>query len=189
MASIKGISLRNFRSFEGTEGLAFSADIALDGKTVGRVVNDGWGGCCDYDWLADGAESAVKRAAVAYRKDPKSGQYDFLSLAKMGAKEYAEKEAAGKLPLITDPEELAELDTFMDDLINLKEDESAFRRGVRKGFKGIYIVRCRYINGPMMASDRAWFSNRPLPEKLAEAKAQYPSAYATYYCDAKQFAL
>lgn len=42
MAKIYGIELKNIKNFVGHEGLAFQANVYLNGKKVGFYSQDGW---------------------------------------------------------------------------------------------------------------------------------------------------
>lgn len=44
MASLNGVSLKNLKKMMGTDGIAFSASIYVDGKKMGNVVESGDGG-------------------------------------------------------------------------------------------------------------------------------------------------
>lgn len=46
------LSVRNVKSMQGHEGMAFSLTLCLDGKPVATVRNDGNGGENFYDWTA-----------------------------------------------------------------------------------------------------------------------------------------
>jgi hypothetical protein len=58
------IKLKGIKSFQGMDGEAFRANITFDGKVVGSVMNDGWGGPNSYT-LNKKDFAALKDAADA----------------------------------------------------------------------------------------------------------------------------
>jgi hypothetical protein len=188
MAKIKGVSLKNFKTIPGGEdGTIFGAQICINGKVVGSVTNDGWGGPNMYSWTQPNAEETVKRAASDYRKDPKNRQYDYMKLYEMDIKEFKEREANGTLPLMKTKDMLEDLDTFVHDLIALNEDEKDYKRALKKGFKGTYTLRTLDIRAPKPVRSPSWYCNHPLLDKLSEQRAEYPSTYGIWHGDPKDF--
>jgi hypothetical protein len=60
MYTVKGL-----KSFQGMDGLAYSATICRDGKRVGTVMNEGCGGETNFDWFNDAEEKAAKDFVAA----------------------------------------------------------------------------------------------------------------------------
>ena len=70
MHKYKGFELKGYRTSASRCGFdAFSADIALLGHKVGRVVNDGNGGSTFFDWADKEAETLFSEVARTLHPD------------------------------------------------------------------------------------------------------------------------
>ena len=47
--------VKNVKTFIGTEGHGFNANLYCDGKKVAFVIDSAHGGCYDYEWVSDAA--------------------------------------------------------------------------------------------------------------------------------------
>lgn len=67
------LAVKNVKSFEGNEGIGFSATLYIDGKRAGYVKDDAWGGSYDYglahELLADLNRWARVKNASAYAEE------------------------------------------------------------------------------------------------------------------------
>lgn len=71
MASINGVQLKNYKQAMGTDGVAWSATVYIDGKKRGVVIEGGYGGEMNYNGDAGFYEELTKRANLYYEKfDP-----------------------------------------------------------------------------------------------------------------------
>lgn len=69
IARMRGYSVTGSKSFESTDGIAYSASIHRDGRRVLHVVNSGKGGCSVLTFADAGAEAAFRTAALDYWHD------------------------------------------------------------------------------------------------------------------------
>jgi len=65
-ALMRGYTVTGAKSFESTDGLAYSGTIYKDGAPVLRVVNTGTGAPSDLAYANKNAEAAFKAAALNY---------------------------------------------------------------------------------------------------------------------------
>jgi hypothetical protein len=65
-ALMRGYTVTGAKSFESTDGLAYSGTIYKDGAPVLRVVNTGTGAPSDLAYADQNAEAAFKAAALDY---------------------------------------------------------------------------------------------------------------------------
>lgn len=104
--NIKGIELKKFKEIDGHgDSRTFSADIYMDGKSVGSVNNSGWGGPNEYHYRNEEVEKK------------------FIKKVKEWAKE--NKEFVSDL----DPE-----DSLVEELINFRWLEKQKKKNLKKGF-------------------------------------------------------
>ena len=105
MASIKGVTLKAIKSFNGHDGQGFNANIYLDNKKIGEISDDGWGGGYQYDFNNKMNEAVFKERMKAYFNEyPSEFEemdifiYDILSL--VGYEQAWKKAVKGKRPLL-----------------------------------------------------------------------------------------
>lgn len=66
---MNAFSIRNARAMIMANGsMAWNGDVYHNGQMVGRVSNDGDGGCCDWYWISPALERAF--AALASTRYP-----------------------------------------------------------------------------------------------------------------------
>lgn len=63
------VTLKNLRTCEASDGVAFSANIYLDGRKAGVVMQAGHGGPNDYSFNKPEDEAAFEGIAAAYGKE------------------------------------------------------------------------------------------------------------------------
>jgi hypothetical protein len=60
MMMMMNLTLKNVKSFRGSEGYGFNASLYLNGKKVAFVMDEGCGGCYRYEWEHRGARDIVE---------------------------------------------------------------------------------------------------------------------------------
>ena len=154
MAKIYGIELKNIKNFVGHEGLAFQANVYLNGKKVGTFTDDGWGG---NGWLEADKDNRKKITDVIdkyYKDNPK---IDILKVFQMTPDEFRRNRDKGTLPKET--ETFEPIYTFMWELHELKTTESEWKKGVKKGYKAIVVVKYEHVKNTPTPLDSVWYSN------------------------------
>lgn len=77
MASIYGVELKNKKTFRGAEGYGLAASVYIDGKKVGTMLDDGWGGSYRYEFdTAELEKRADKHLKEVWLKDPANEKYN-----------------------------------------------------------------------------------------------------------------
>jgi len=74
---MRGFTVTNSKSFEGRDGVAYSADISKGCKPVLHVTNTGTGGCSDIMYASPDAEQAFRAAALDYWASEREGEPPF----------------------------------------------------------------------------------------------------------------
>jgi hypothetical protein len=74
---MRGFTVANSKSFEGRDGVAYSADISKDGNPVLHVINTGTGGCSDITYASPEAEKVFRAAALEYWASEHGGEPPF----------------------------------------------------------------------------------------------------------------
>lgn len=111
MAKINGVEIKNLKSFMGHEGTCYQGDVWLNGKKLGFWSQDSWGAVCD-DFSFD--ESVLDTACKNFQEGfPDSYEY----------KEFC-----------------ASKETFLHDLVALKEIEKDCKKDFKKGFKSVIYM-------------------------------------------------
>ena len=64
------VTLKAVKSFNGPDGECFTAKICFDGKSVGEVSNEGWGGCNRYTLNAENLRALKAAARLAGHDGP-----------------------------------------------------------------------------------------------------------------------
>ncbi len=140
MAEIKGIKLTGIQTHAGVENNTLFANVYMDGKKVGTISDDGWGGGMDLKLPGEVLEE-IKRRHAAYIREKKIE--DYLATYRLTEEQYLEASAKGNIPLMgADPEE------FFYTLAGLHELEKSFKRAVKSGWKELVIVEFVPLAGP-----------------------------------------
>lgn len=117
MASINGITVKNLKWFRGSEGDAAQGNLYIGNKKVGFWSQD-----------ADGA----------FMDTFESNMIDTERLTLKMAEGHP-KVKIGDIELDYTPE------MFMQELIDLIEDEKEYKKAVKKGYGGVYMIG-RYVS-------------------------------------------
>lgn len=189
MASVNGVSLKAIKTFEGAEGMGFTANIYIDGKKVGFVRDDAWGGSYDYDFSNDDGEKLLTaRAKEWYDRYPED---DFMFVMKLTAEEYRKKKDAGEIPVESWEEQLEYNDCFLSKIIDLVQAEKAYKGAVKKGFKGYVVFTHPHISGPIPLEKGYFIYAREQADELLTDIRKAHLAYNMDYCfmDPKDFVM
>lgn len=128
MAKINGIQLKAVKTFVGTDGMGFSANIYLDNKKVGHVHDSAYGGCYDYDYdTKEGQEAVKEKIKEHYEKHPTVDtfkiydmQIDEIDMDNLPRKSYED---------MFEPE-----DEFFSELLHLTLQEKDYKKNAKKGY-------------------------------------------------------
>lgn len=140
MASIKGIKLTGIQSHMGMEGYTFYANVTMDGKKVGYVCDDAYGGPWDIG-LPEDIRDEVKRRYLEFIKE--TGKVDEMAMFDITEEEFVKRRENGTLPLQNDPN----LEFFFSELAELADTEKRFKSAVKKGYKALVSVKFYPVNG------------------------------------------
>ena len=112
MAKLNGVEIKNLKSFVGHEGVCYQGDVWLNGKKLGFWSQDSWGAICD-NFSFD--ETLLDKACKDFQDGfPDSYEY----------KEFC-----------------ADKETFLHNLVTLKEIEKDCKKDFKKGYKAtIYLT-------------------------------------------------
>ena len=189
MVSINGISLKSVRTFEGAEGTGFSANIFIDGKKIGSVLDDAWGGSYVYNYDSkEGEDLLYSRLKEWYDKHPED---DFKFVSKLTAEEYRQKKDNGEIPKETWEEQVEYSDIFFSRLIDIIEYKKCYKKAVKKGFRGYAVYTYPYISGPKLFDKAYFIANKDQADvTLAEIQKEHV-AFDMEYCfmDEKEFVM
>lgn len=89
-----------------------------------------------------------------YKDNP---QVDYLKIFQMTPNEFRKKRDNNTLPKET--EVFEPLDTFMWELHELRTTESEWKKGVKKGYAAIVVVKYEHIKNTPTPLDSVWYSN------------------------------
>ena len=184
MASIRGIKLTAMQSHMGLEGYTLFAKVNMDGKVVGYVRDDAYGGPMDIEIPADIQKELQKRYRE-YIRDTK--KLDQIKLYDMSKEEYIKRRDAGTLPLQED----ADLEYLFSELADLAQTEKKFKSAVKKGFKSYVTVQFHCLAGPTPA-DYAYMTNgsfHVFADIFSEAERKHPAFTVTEYNSLDDFNL
>jgi hypothetical protein len=78
MAKINGVELKGFKTFRGHDGNGWEANVYLDNKKVGYVVEDGWGGGLQIELSEGDTKITEIRSAAFYKENP--SQFETLDM-------------------------------------------------------------------------------------------------------------
>ncbi len=127
MASIYGFSLKNRKTFQGSDWQGNQGDLCYNGKKVAWYNDSGNGGACDLEYYDSRYASILEETIKRYFKER---------------------------PIITKYGELdGDEDLFMAELLQLMDDEKEYKKGVKKGYSCLitytdanthlsYIITC-----------------------------------------------
>jgi hypothetical protein len=189
MASIKGISLKNYKECNGEDGVAYSADIYYLGKKIGEVENSGWGGCNDYHFYDDPqGDLKLKRAMHDYYEDPRYLPIDEIETYDMPMADFVKAKAAGTLPLMKDADVGKDPDLFIEQLLDLMDLEKSYKHALKRGYKAVYHIGYTSADHQMPPS-KAWLCNKPMTAELAAEQKSHPNAHGEYYSSLDSFVL
>ena len=140
MAEIKGIKLTGIQSHAGHDGNTLFANVVMDGKKIGTVCDDGWGGGREIS-IPDDVLKEIKRRHETYIREQKIE--DYIATYKMTPEQYLDASGKGAVPLMeADPE------LFIDELAELTELEKTFKKALKKGWKEVVTVEFVRLAGP-----------------------------------------
>lgn len=150
MASIKGIKLTCIQSHPGMEGMTLFAKVNMDGKVVGFVRDDAYGGPWDIELSKEVREEILRR----YREHIVEHRIvDECKTMDMTEDEVAAGLAAGTLPLLdTDDKYIDPLEMFFSEVAELADYEKTYKKQVKNGYKGIAVVDYLRHRGPVPVS-------------------------------------
>ena len=145
MASIKGVKLTGVQSHMGAEGMTLFAYVSVDGKKVGSVFDDAWGGPMNID-IPEKIQADIVDRYKQYIKD--AYIVDEIATMRMDADAVAKAYKEKTLPLVGEDgrywEPVAE---FVDTIANLAEREKNYKKAVKKGHKAIVCADYIHCNG------------------------------------------
>ena len=149
MASIKGIKLTCIQSHPGMEGPTLFAKVNMDGKVVGFVRDDAYGGPWDIELSKEVREEILRR----YREHIVEHRIvDECKTMDMTEDEVAAGLAAGTLPLMdTDGKYVDPLELFFSEVAQLADYEKTYKKQVKNGYMGIGVVEYIHHRGPKLA--------------------------------------
>lgn len=150
MASIKGIKLTCIQSHPGMEGMTLFAKVNMDGKVVGFVRDDAYGGPWDIELSKEVREEILRR----YREHIVEHRIvDECKTMDMTEEEVAAGLAAGTLPLLDiDDKYIDPLEMFFSEVAELADYEKTYKKQVKNGYKGIAVVDYLRHRGPVPVS-------------------------------------
>ena len=189
MASIKGISLKNYKECNGEDGVAFSGDIYYLGKKIGEVENSGWGGCNDYHFYDDPQGGAkLRKAMQAYYEDPRYFTPDEIETYNMTMDDFVRGKKASTLPLMKNSDAGKDPDLFIDQLLDLMNLEKSYKRGIKKGYKAVYHFGY-YSAGHQMLPSVNYLCSAAMTDKLMAEQKIHPNVHGEYYPSLESFVL
>lgn len=182
MASMNGLSLKAIKEFDGHEGEGFSANIYMDGKNVGSVLDSAYGGCYDYNYNSKDVEEAVtERIKEYYTKNP---AVDGLKIFTMKAEDFDAK----NLPVNTYEDTFEPEDRFFFDLLMLTKTEKSFKKAQKKG--GFIVILDYYglrsVPTPITQEYTA-YQEKHIDEILQIGLKQHPTAHVEVYRTLEDF--
>ena len=146
MASIKGIKLTAVQSHPGMEGMTLFAKVNMDGKVVGFVRDDAYGGPWDIELSTEVRQEILRR----YREYIVENRIvDECKTMDMTEEEVAAGLAAGTLPLLdTDDRYVDPLELFFSEVAQLADYEKTYKKQIKNGYAGIGVVEYIHHRGP-----------------------------------------
>lgn len=182
MASIKGIKLTGIQSHMGAEGYTLFANVSVDGKRVGTVNDDGWGGSMEID-IAPSIVNEIVRRYREYCEDTR--KVDEMELFSMTAEEFAEHKKNGTLPVVKE----YDLDFFFSELAELGDLEKHYKKAVKKGYKAVVRTTYHNVRGPKPC-DSVYYTNGSdtvLAKLTREAEEKSPAVTVEQFSSLDDF--
>jgi hypothetical protein len=145
MAKINGVEIKNLKSFVGHEGICYQGDVWLDGKKLGFWSQDSWGAICD-DF---GFDTSVLDTVCKNYQDGFPDAYQY--------KEFC-----------------ADKETFLNDLVILKEIEKDCKKNFKKGYKTVIYMTDGFHNSWLATPDDNLDENllKKYATQVSEMKSQ-----------------
>lgn len=142
MASIKGIKLTGVQSHIGAEGYTLFANVSMDGKRVGTVCDDAWGGPWSID-IPKEIQAEILERFKTYIKEEHI--VDECKTMCMEESDVVNGLAKGNLPLLdTEDRYVDPLELFFSELHDLGQMEKYYKTAVKKGYKA--VVRSKFVS-------------------------------------------
>lgn len=184
MASMNGLSLKAVKEFDGLEGAGFSANIYMDGKSVGSVLDSAYGGCYDYNYNSKDLETVVsERIKDYYTEHP---AVNTLKIFTMKVEDFGTK----NLPVDVYEDILEPEDRFFFDLLMLTKTEKSFKKAQKKG--GFIVIldyySLRSVPTPLTQEYTA-YQEKHIDEILQIGLKQHPTAHIKVYKTLEDFIL
>ena len=119
MASINGISVKNLKTFFGHEGeTIYQGNVYLGKKKIGFWSQDSHGGCCQYAFEPGISGEMIDKQIAALNPQ----------------KAIRGNDRSGK-PYVIE----YDLDRLLEDIVDLMDDEKAYKSAAKGGYAGILI--------------------------------------------------
>lgn len=128
MAKIYGVELKAVKRFVGHEGYCYQGNVYKDGKKVGFWSQDSRGGCDEY-----GFDTSILDEVITKMK-----------MSPYYKKHFIEPEHLKTNIPIDQLYEFLDEDTLMNDLINLREEESIYKKYAKQGYPITVIITDGY---------------------------------------------
>lgn len=153
MAKIYGVELKAVKRFVGHEGYCYQGNVYKDGKKVGFWSQDSRGGCDEYEF-----DTSILNDVI--NKMKKSLYYQ---------RRFIEPEHRKTNIPIEQLYEFLDEDTLMNDLLNLREDESIYKKNAKQGYPITVIITDGYHIYMVAFSEKA--SEDYIAEEIKKIKA------------------
>lgn len=151
MASIHGITLKNLKIFSGMEGRGFSASVYLEGKRLGTVRDEAYGGSYLFDMREDALRAIDERILEYQKKNP---ELDYLLISRMSAEEAWERCKRHLLPTKKpDRGNILFRELFFSKLVNLTLDERKYKSGAKRGLTHLLNIHFLHVKDTPLPSD------------------------------------
>lgn len=155
MAKLMGVQLKAVKRWEGMEGYGLSANLYIDNKKVGTVLDEGNGGMIFINVLREKQNLLDERRTKYFEKYPPVSTSD------------------------TDEE------SFIYELIYKTEDESDFKKFVKRGYPIMVATEHPIVfDEPMPVCERVGCKTfKAASDYIAEKKKEWPKmVFKTYGC-------
>ena len=157
MAKIKGIELKGIKTFQGMEGVGFNANIYLDGKKVGFVMDSAYGGDYNYEYDTPEAKNEIdKRIKEYYTENPIIDEIKLYYMERSEVQVLFDKGGIDAFPKESSENMFMMQDIFFDALVNLAENEKTYKRKVKAGYTILLWAERIRTKGPV-PRDATWY--------------------------------
>lgn len=175
MAKINGIELKAVKNFEGMEGYGFSANIYMDGKKVGTIMDRADGGCYYYSFTSKENEKQIMERVKSYfTVHP---QLDTLKIYGMAKEDIDSAFLNGDLellPILKYEDMIEPKYTFFNILLTLKEKEQEYKRYAKDEYRILVHVERVYTSLPKIF-DSIWHCNEDGVQHIIDVENEkYP---------------